>query len=870
MVGNTQRRALAILVTAILVASCGSTPTPSGAPSAASSPAGLPGQSDGTPIGSSPATGPDASPGPQSGLIVTEVGFTPRGSDPAFVEISDVGSGTVDLTGAILRVGTVDVALGGQTQPLPPGGQDLVLFDGRGTVDAAGIHAPSGVALAPAGGIIRLIDASGRVLDHVAWGDGQPDSVRLSAGALVPDAILPGTTIGREPGATGPGLAEEWVIYGPDDASPGRANPMPTAGVLLPLSGSVVQDTHAVLAWYPVVGASTYHVQVAAVTDVSFGAPVLDTTTTDPQIDTGTLGPGGYTWRVATTDAAGHISAFSAPSSIALAGPTALAIAAVAHIGGSPLVADDAGHQLDVPLLSQHKDTAMLSLEQNQQNGPHAWNVDHGVLDPRDPADNENCALASVAMVNHFFGGDLSQDRIGFELYKDRQPGPEEDLNHGYGLHAADVTKALTFALGTAPEHGATGRTPDEIWAAVTASIDAGRPVVVAGIRHVFVFTGYAVKGGKRLLSVNDPWNYPGRPGTGAYDIDANDGRSASILDTWILPAGARGTRQEPSVTTDSDGDGVVDFDETQRFQTNPNDPDSDGDGVHDLQDIASGVFDPTYGYARDPQPDSPGRDFDVDGIPTERDPDSDAGGCQDGHEDANGNGLRDTGETWNFDASDDLCVGWRGTMTGTYTWDSPAAGAKGTASSTFSGLWEPVPADQPVDPCQGGFPATCIVYLPSGTVDWTWDSHQVPPGGQCDEHRSGHVAAGAVNDPRNAGGANGVPLSSQMLVLEPDGAGHLTFRGQGITALTERMTCSDVLHAETAPPAYLDLPQNDPGSKPLGAGPGSSCDSIWQIDAKAEEITGGCVQWSYPDNSMRFTWHLTRVGPPPALAPGG
>ena len=82
------------------------------------------------------------------------------------------------------------------------------------------------------------------------------------------------------------------------------------------------------------------------------------------------------------------------------------------------------------------------------------------------------------------------------------------------------------------------------------------------------------------------------------------------------MPEHPTARRQETSVTTDSDADGVVDFDEMERFHTSPTNPDSDGDKVHDKQDIASGIFEPTYGYAFDPQPEGPGRDFDSDGGP--------------------------------------------------------------------------------------------------------------------------------------------------------------------------------------------------------------------------------------------------------------
>ena len=59
------------------------------------------------------------------------------------------------------------------------------------------------------------------------------------------------------------------------------------------------------------------------------------------------------------------------------------------------------------------------------------------------------------------------------------------------------------------------------------------------------------------------------------------------------------------------------------------------------------------------------GRDYDSDGVPTESDPDSDCGGCDDGDEDENGDGHRTGEETWNFDSKDDVC----GDLSGTITW---------------------------------------------------------------------------------------------------------------------------------------------------------------------------------------------------------
>ena len=48
----------------------------------------------------------------------------------------------------------------------------------------------------------------------------------------------------------------------------------------------------------------------------------------------------------------------------------------------------------------------------------------------------------------------------------------------------------------------------------------------------------------------------------------------------------------------DSDGDGLVDFDERNRFGTEWNNPDTDGDGVPDKADMRGYVFDNAGQYS--------------------------------------------------------------------------------------------------------------------------------------------------------------------------------------------------------------------------------------------------------------------------------
>jgi hypothetical protein len=137
-----------------------------------------------------------------------------------------------------------------------------------------------------------------------------------------------------------------------------------------------------------------------------------------------------------------------------------------------------------------------------------------------------------------------------------------------------------------------------------------------------------------------------------------------------IRPSGLApltGRTQEPSVSADGDGDGVVDFDEgdaafaghgVRAFASRADRADSDGDQVNDKQEIRSYTF-----HALD-HPNHPplvppqalnylGPDSDHDQLRAERDPDSDHDGDADGLEDKNGNGRSpQPGETCVFDSS--------------------------------------------------------------------------------------------------------------------------------------------------------------------------------------------------------------------------
>jgi hypothetical protein len=279
-----------------------------------------------------------------------------------------------------------------------------------------------------------------------------------------------------------------------------------------------------------------------------------------------------------------------------------------------------------------------------------------------------NCARASISMMVSYYGKHLSQDRIAYYMEEER-PGagdqsPEGDLAHQIGtkydpVDGGEETIAIQWALGEPVIFKHANPTFDQLrgW------LDDNRPVMIRrinyaglGILHICVVDGYRVsyENGRKKEEVHilDPMVKPEKDfnqGWRQYPIPiaVDPTRHEVIEGVWVGPVSAPHARgDETSIWIDSDGDGIMDFDERKRFHTDPLRKDTDYDGVEDKNDIREYVFNAQHKYAKRIA------DLDNDGVRKELDPDNDGDRVMDGCEDSNQNGHYEPerGESDNFD----------------------------------------------------------------------------------------------------------------------------------------------------------------------------------------------------------------------------
>lgn len=278
--------------------------------------------------------------------------------------------------------------------------------------------------------------------------------------------------------------------------------------------------------------------------------------------------------------------------------------------------------ELPVETIKARKDTRLLNLGYFHKLKEQGWDVSHVDSLWMDSLEDRRCWAVAAELMNHFYGGNITQDEIVFAAqFNESEPLISPFVNNGATSEIAD--KALKFALNT-----------DEViryegspsYQTVKKEIDAGKLIYVGVHEHIMVIYGYA----------GDENNYGFLYAFGDNNgVKSNSAWTNKPIEFYYLmekiPESVR--MSDYRVHYDSDGDGVVNFDEEVRFKTDPFKSDSDDDGIADKKEI--------YSYAYNPK--SPctncGEKYDLyymsdqnkNGIRAELDPDDNGDGFLDG-----------------------------------------------------------------------------------------------------------------------------------------------------------------------------------------------------------------------------------------------
>ncbi len=191
-------------------------------------------------------------------------------------------------------------------------------------------------------------------------------------------------------------------------------------------------------------------------------------------------------------------------------------------------------------------------------------------------------------------------------------------------------------------------------------------------------------------------------------------------------------------------------------------------------------------------------------------------------------------------------CSGWRGTMTGTQRWhaqDGPST-YNGVATATLDGLWAIDAAGDAECPAEPA--GDCVIFRPTGTITWRWDSH-VTGETSCSASKAGTVEAGA--DPHR---------DQQVLrfrVVDPD---HLEYWGLG-NFIAPQQDCRGPYGGGYLP-SFFELLTGSSSANPADASGATCWHTTWQIDPKADTITGSCFRDKNDKTSTQFEWSLQRV----------
>lgn len=287
---------------------------------------------------------------------------------------------------------------------------------------------------------------------------------------------------------------------------------------------------------------------------------------------------------------------------------------------------------LPIDTIKARKDTRLLNLGYGQDAVKYGWDRPHYEQHSAETKEYNHCWLVAAQVINHLYKGNITQDEIEFAVRFD-ETEPLMSPFSVAGADSGDAMKALKFALRTDSLIKIQGSPSYEV---VKQEIDNNRPIYVSIPKHAMVIFGY--------VGTSDNYAF-------LYAFEGNnDGQitnslmNPSPIEYYVLTNNVIGpvAMSNPKVYRDSDSDGIMDFDEEERFKTDPFNYDTDGDGIDDKHEI--------YGYMSLSKYDSKDytdikrettiagkiakySDSDKDGIRQEKDNDGNNNGINDGLE---------------------------------------------------------------------------------------------------------------------------------------------------------------------------------------------------------------------------------------------
>ena len=341
---------------------------------------------------------------------------------------------------------------------------------------------------------------------------------------------------------------------------------------------------------------------------------------------------------------------------------------------------------MGIPSYASGKDTELLVTSWGEFADLRGWDKKHDYTQ-LDEADGKCWAIA-IQELNHFYGGNLPLDEIvaWSKINVDRMKvGPSLgafmlQLDAG-GNEDYEISFGLNWALGFTPKWIRT--LPSK--SVVQSALRKQKPLYIntddgnGNDQHAMVVDGFITTSSDEFyihfLNID---NY-GHSAWAKYEDSSlvitnqfNEGKLHRVTSYAVIDTVTDVKKTDSLVFKDSDGDGLMDFDEIYRFMTDPNDYDSDDDGINDKIEIysytirqrtklSSKTFFPYFVGDSVLKTDSmmsnlnffimglesePLANVDGDTLRAERDPDSDNDGIMDGMEDLNHNGLVDEGES--------------------------------------------------------------------------------------------------------------------------------------------------------------------------------------------------------------------------------